>query len=281
MKKKSPCAFGPAILLSLLIAIPADLGAAPPQTPGQRAGEVSRVIPAVSIARGAKTITASTKTVVDWQDLVNTQVNARASIALDDGSVLNVGSESSMKVVKQDAGAQQTELELTYGKLRTQAQKISKPDGKFEVRTPAGVAGVVGTDFFLDFDKVTGTMTVIVFEGIVKVCNLAGICVLVKAGQMTSVRSGDNAGPTVPLQATLDTLVASTKDTDAGGSLQGGGTGVGPHGVPWWAVGIVAVLPAVVLPVVLNRGSGIPPTPTKPTCNPATSPNGCPPVTGG
>jgi len=74
-------------------------------------------------------------------------VNARARIALDDGSVLNVGSESSMKIVKHDAGAQQTELELTYGKLRTQAQKIAKPDGKFEVRTPAGVAGVVGTDF--------------------------------------------------------------------------------------------------------------------------------------
>jgi hypothetical protein len=50
-------------------------------------------------------------------------------------------------VVKHDSGAQQTELELTYGKLRTQAQKIAKPDGKFEVRTPAGVAGVVGTDF--------------------------------------------------------------------------------------------------------------------------------------
>src|SRR3989475_4350310 len=67
-----------------------------------------------------------------------------------------VGSDSSIKVVKHDAGAQQTELELTYGKLRTQAQKIAKPDGKFEVRTPAGVAGVVGTDFF--FEYANGTM---------------------------------------------------------------------------------------------------------------------------
>src|SRR6266851_2219345 len=58
-------------------------------TAGQRAGEVSRVIPAVSIARSGKTIMASAKTAVDWQDLVNTQVNARARIALDDGSVLN------------------------------------------------------------------------------------------------------------------------------------------------------------------------------------------------
>src|SRR5256886_6883603 len=186
MKTKSPYAFGLALLLSFFIAIPADVWAAP-QAAGQRAGEVSRVIPAVNIARSGKTITASAKTAVDWQDLVNTQANARARLALDDGSVLNVGSESSIKVVKHDAGAQQTELELTYGKLRTQAQKIAKPDGKFEVRTPAGVAGVVGTDFFVEYAN--GTMNVIAFEGLVKVCNLAGVCVLVKAGQLTDRKS--------------------------------------------------------------------------------------------
>src|SRR5882724_7674803 len=193
MKTKSPYALGLAVLLSLLIAIPADTWASP-QTSGQRAGEVSRLIPAVSIARGPKSV-------VNWQDLVNTQVNARTRIALDDGSVLNVGSESSMKIVKHDAGAQQTELELTYGKLRTQAQKIAKPDGKFEVRTPAGVAGVVGTDFFVGYEVTTNVMNVIAFEGLVKVCNLAGVCVLVKAGQMTNVRNGDNSAPAPPTQA--------------------------------------------------------------------------------
>src|SRR5438445_3763436 len=182
MTKKSPCDLGLAVLLSWLIILPADSWA-DPQAAGQRAGEVSRMIPAVNIARSGKTIPAAAKTIVNWQDLVNTQVNARARIALDDGSVLNVGSDSSINVVKHDAGAQQTELELTYGKLRTQAQKIAKPDGKFEVRTPAGVAGVVGTDFFVAFDNTTGTMNVITFEGLVKVCNLAGVCVLVKAGR--------------------------------------------------------------------------------------------------
>jgi len=275
MKTKSPCALGLAVLLSALIAVPADVWAEP-QTTGQRAGEVSRVIPAVSIARGAKNITASAKTVVDWQDLVNTQVNARARIALDDGSVLNVGSESSMKVVKHDAGAQQTELELTYGKLRTQAQKISKPDGKFEVRTPAGVAGVVGTDFYTEFDKASGTMNVIVFEGFVKVCNLAGVCVIVKAGQMTNVRSGDNSGPTPPLQATLDTLVASTKDTQITGPTGTGATGTGAHSGVWWTVGLAIAIPAAVLPVVLNRSTGVPVG-----CKVAVAVNGCPPVGGG
>jgi FecR protein len=254
MKTKSPYAFGLALLLSFLISIPADVWAAP-QAAGQRAGEVSRMIPAVNIARSGNTITASAKTAVDWQDLVNTQVNGRARIALDDGSVLNVGSESSMKVVKHDAGAQQTELELTYGKLRTQAQKIAKPDGKFEVRTPAGVAGVVGTDFFVEF--VNNTMNVIAFEGLVKVCNLAGVCVLVKAGQMTSVRSGDNSAPLPPTQATLDLLVATSKDTDVSGQL--GVQAVGPHLGTWVTIGIVAGALGVGLGVGLTRGGG--PTP--------------------
>src|SRR5271154_2912217 len=201
MKTKSPYAFGTVLFLSLLLALPADIWALP-QAAGQRAGEVSRVIPAVSIARGAQKITASTKSVVYWKDLVDTQVNARARIALDDGSVLNVGSETSMQVTKHDAGAQQTDLELTYGKLRSQAQKISRPDGKFEVHTPAGVAGVVGTDFYVGYDN--GTMTVIAFEGIVRVCNLAGVCVLVKAGQTASVRNDNNSAPLPPAQATLD-----------------------------------------------------------------------------
>ena len=250
MKTKSPLFLGLAVFLSFLLTIPADIWAAP-QAAGQRAGEVSRVIPAVSIARGSKTITASSKSVVDWQDLVNTQVNGRARIALDDGSVLNVGSDASMKIVKHDAGAQQTELELTYGKLRTQVQKIGKPDGKFEVRTPAGVAGVVGTDFFTGYDNSTGTMNVIVFEGLVKVCNRAGVCVLVKAGQMTNVRNGDNAGPIPPLQAPLDLLVASSKETDVTGSL--GATPAGPHLGIGWTIAIITIVPAIALPIALTR----------------------------
>ena len=252
-----------AISLSALLCWPGDIAAAP-DTPGQRAGEVSRVIPAVSIARGGKAISASSKTVVDWLDVVNTQASARARVALDDGSVLNVGSESSIKVVKHDGGAQQTELELAYGKIRSQAQKITKPDGKFEVHTPAGVAGVVGTDFYVGFDNSTGTMNVIVFEGIVKVCNLAGLCVIVKAGQMTNVRSNDSTGPQAPTQATLDVLVDAGTTTDVGGKV--GVQHVGHHIGKGTAItlGILAAIPAIVIPVVATHGGpSNAPVPTK------------------
>src|SRR5262249_54348190 len=154
-------------------------------------------------------------------------------------------------IAKHDAGAQQTDLELTYGKLRTQAQKIAKPDGKFEVHTPAGVAGVVGTDFYVAFDNTTNTMTVAVLEGVAKVCNLVGVCVTVKAGQMSAVRSGDNSAPTPPVQAALSSLVAATKDTEIGGAPVVAGLGQVHHvskGLIFGAVA-AAVIPGVVVPV--------------------------------
>ncbi|HME11363.1 MAG TPA: FecR family protein [Candidatus Acidoferrum sp.] len=258
MNTKSPYVMGVAFLLSFSLAVPLELSSAP-QTAGQRAGEVSRVIPAVNIARGGKTITASAKSVVDWQDQINTLANARARVGLDDGSVLNVGSDSSMRVVKHDAAAQQTELELTYGKLRTQAQKISRPDGKFEVRTPAGVAGVVGTDFYADFDKQVGVMNVVVFDGFVRVCNLAGVCVVVKAGQMTNLRTNDSSPPPAPVQATLSILTSATTDTDNGGNL-GLVAGNAHHISTGTAViiGVIAAIPAIVVPIVTSHGKGTP-----------------------
>src|SRR5271154_1682444 len=187
------------------------------QQPGvQRAGEVSRVIPNVTIERDGKDLGASASTVVAWNDQIDTVANARARVGLDDGSVLNVGSDSAMRVVKHDAGAQQTELELTYGKLRTRAQKIVKTNGKFEIRTGAGIAGVVGTDFYVGYDRAQGVMNVMVFEGLVRVCNLAGACVILKAGEMTTVRN-DGTPPLAPILTPLDAATNAAADTDDGG----------------------------------------------------------------
>jgi hypothetical protein len=264
MKSRSPYVVALVCVLTCFLAVPFDNAALPDQT-GQRAGEISRVIPAVNLVRGAKTMTANAKTPVEWQDVVNTQASGRARVSLDDGSVLNVGSDSSVKVVKHDAGAQQTDLEVTVGKIRSQAQKISQSNGKFEVHTPAGVAGVVGTDFYVAYDN--NVMTVMVFEGIVKVCNLAGICVEVKAGQFTTVRNGDSSGPAPPNQATLSALsdaVASTTLEAPSGITAVHHIGKGT----WIAIGVLSVIPLVVVPVVGTRGHTTLPTPVQ-------SPPGC------
>lgn len=254
MNTKPPGILALACVLSCTMAIPFHL-LAEPQTGVQRAGEVSRVIPAVNIARGTKSINASAKTVVDWQDVVNTQANARARVSLDDGSVLNISSDSSVHIVKHDAGAQQTDLEVSLGKVRSQAQKITQPAGKFEVHTPAGVAGVVGTDFYTSFEN--NIMTVIVFEGLVKVCNLAGVCVVVKAGQMTTMRKDDSSSPVVT-QAALSVLtdaVSSTNLEGPSGLQQAHHIGKGAAIV----LGILAAVPIIVIPIVVTRSSTQPP----------------------
>jgi hypothetical protein len=274
MNMKSPYAMAAACLLSLGIAIPADTSAAP-DVAAQRAGEISKVIPAVNIGRAGKTLPADAKTVVDWNDFVNTQASARARVALDDGSVLNVGSDSSVHVVKHDSGAQQTDLEVGFGKMRSQAQKISKPGGKFEVHTAAGVAGVVGTDFFVSYEN--NIMTVIVFQGAVKTCNLAGVCVVVKAGQISTIRNGDNSGPAEPTQVSPSLVTDAISATNLQGPPK---EQVAHHGgnMTWVTVAVMVAIPAIVVPILASRSTPttvVVPTLPPVTCVPSDFNNGC------
>ena len=94
MKERSPSLIALAFLASLSIVVPPDL----PAQVAQRAGQISRAIPDVAIARGAQQLPAIVKTLVDWGDVVKTGDGGRARVALDDGSVLNVGSSSSLTV---------------------------------------------------------------------------------------------------------------------------------------------------------------------------------------
>src|SRR5258708_9087277 len=207
MKTRSPFLIALTVLASLSITVPPDVTA----QGGQKAGEISRAIPDVGIARGTQQLPAPVKALVDWGDLVKTGDGGRARVALEDGSVLNVGSSSTLLVTQHNAAAQQTQIELTYGRMRSQAVKQSTPNAKFEVHTGVGVAGVVGTDFFLGF--MNGLFQVIVFEGHVKFCNLDGICVDVLAGQIATIRDGHQApaqpGQTTPPEFASPALAAS------------------------------------------------------------------------
>jgi len=264
MKTRSPFLIALTVLVSLSITVPPDVTA----QGGQKAGEISRAIPDVGIARGTQQLPAPVKALVDWGDLVKTGDGGRARVALDDGSVLNVGSSSTLLVTQHNAAAQQTQIELTYGRMRSQVVKQSKPNAKFEVHTGVGVAGVVGTDFFLGF--MNGLFQVIVFEGHVKFCNLDGVCVDVLAGQIATIRDGHQA-PDQPGQATPSELIEAANATSVGASL---GVNVPVHHLS--TVQIIAltagvVIPAIVVPIA-TRGTRPPPV-TKPTNG--CGPNGC------
>ena len=177
----------------------------------QAAGEVSRLLPEVNILRGPRQWTAAAQSAVEWNDELRSSRGGRARVSLHDGSTLNLGSESSLRMVRHDGGTQQTELELSYGRLRSRVVRQARPGAKFQVRTPAAIAGVVGTDFYL-FSDASGTI-LIVFDGEVRLTSLiTGQTLLALAGQKIVVSAdGSMSGP---VQATAEEIRQAQSSTD-------------------------------------------------------------------
>ncbi len=175
------------------------LGAGMPQAAGQLAGKVSNLIPQGTVQHPAQTAQASLNAndPIVWEDTVRTLNTGRVRIGLNDGSFLNVGVRSTMRIVKHDAQSQQTEIEMQLGKLRGQVVKLSKPGSSFQVKTQTAVIGVVGTIFVVT--STPKNTNVLCIEGKVNVKNInpqvPGEQTL-GPGQQTNVLAGQP--PSVP-----------------------------------------------------------------------------------
>src|SRR5882672_12081537 len=119
-----------------------------PPAGGQTAGQISALIPSAT----RNSVPARVKDDLVWNDLLKTEQKGRVRASLTDGSILSLGSNSELRVVQHDAASQQTSLEMDFGKVRSKVVKITQPNGKFEIKTPNAVIGVVGTDFFVGYD---------------------------------------------------------------------------------------------------------------------------------
>jgi hypothetical protein len=173
------------VFLSLLLAA-TPLFAAPTD---QTAGEVKALIPAAT--RNSQQL--KVKDSLAWNDLLQTSAQGRLRAGLTDGSYISLGSSSELRVVQHDAVSQQTSIEMNYGKLRSQVVKITKPDGKYEVRTPNAVAGVIGTDFYVGYEN--DVTTVICYTGKVAVTALGSAKVIRKSEQTNSDQPQINLMP--------------------------------------------------------------------------------------
>lgn len=253
-------------LCGLLCTLPV-LGA--PQAGQQAAGQISAMIPAVS--KNAQP--ASLHEALYWNDLLQTQHQGRARATLADGSILSVGSDSELKIVQHDPASQQTSLQMTVGKMRSQVEKITKPGGKFEVNTPNAVIGVIGTDFFTSFEA--DKTTVICYKGHVKVTPLGNAQASNNSGQ---ANSGDNSITLNPGQMVVITSVVPPEgfksaetppDTQQASLLSTSLSTDIPathasHTIRWVTIGGLAAGGLAAGLVVATRGGGTPSTGCKP-----------------
>jgi len=173
---------------------------------------------------------------------VRTLNTGRVRIGLNDGSILNVGVRSTMRIVKHDAESQQTEIEMQLGKLRGQVVKLSKPGSSFQVKTQTAVIGVVGT--ILAIHASATNTNVLCIEGQVHVKNLDPNVPGDKTlgpGEQTNVPKG--LPPTTPTPASVSQVADELNATNAGeiptpefgkfGEIKfPGGTTPPPPGIP-------------------------------------------------
>jgi hypothetical protein len=190
------------------------------QAAGKAAGKISARIPVSSVLRGAKSFDAEKDFVVNWNDIVKTERGGRARVRLDDGSILNVGSQSQLRIEAHDAAVQRTSLQLAYGRMRASVVRIANPGGSFQVRTSAAVAGVVGTDEYLEATDIV--TTVIALGGGQVTVNSTDPrfteTVLLNPGEAATLVAGRPPGP--KRAATAEELVKAVQETEVDSVVQ-------------------------------------------------------------
>jgi hypothetical protein len=144
------------------------------------------------------------------KDNLSTDTSGRMRIELQDGSILNVGSNTQCKIVRHDSLTGETAVDLSSGRLRSRVVQV-RGSGKFEIATPHATITALGTDFLLDVSA--PSTQVIVYSGVVVVTagggptDSAPKLVLDVAGGQTLVV--DDKGIS-QLQLTADTVEQQT-----------------------------------------------------------------------
>ena len=204
------------------------LEAGRPQGGSQDVGKVTAAIPAETVQHnGQAAQPLHVQDGVSENDVVQTENTGRVRIMMEDGSLLNIGARSKMRITTHNAQSQQTGIELTAGKLRSQVEKISKQGGSFQVTTQTAVIGVVGTDFIVDAqdnpDPHKRKTLVWCISGLVKVTNLNAAVVgaiMLNAGEFTSIAFGMPPAPAAP--ASPGSLQAQINQTSVNPPAPGG-----------------------------------------------------------
>ena len=237
------------------------LSLAVPQGAAQAAGQITGLVPTASRNGGPVKL----KDDVHWNDVIKTERSGRARVSLTDGSILSIGSNSELKIVQHDAAAQQTQLELNYGKLRNRVVALTKPGAKYQVKTPNAVAGVVGTDFSISYNPQTGVTSISVYSGTVVVTGF-GQTVTVQAGQTVTITQ-NGISPPQPTPPGIQQEDITDTTVDGGG---GGGTAAGGHLLRNILIGLGVAVVSVAVGVSTTGSHGEPTTtPTNtycPTC---------------
>jgi hypothetical protein len=165
--------------------------------------EVRRPIGQVLYSRGQKSQPArSGMRLQAVGDAITTKQSSSTILAIDQGTgFINVSENSNInvqKLLKGRAGEHITQLQVKAGQVRLQVRPFTNSTSRLEIQTPAGVAGVRGTEFGVSVQQ-NGKMGVATIKGGVAT-NAQGQTVLVGAGFQNITIPGEPPSAPVPLR---------------------------------------------------------------------------------
>jgi hypothetical protein len=133
---------------------------------------------------------------VDYK--IKTEAGGHATITFFEGSTIELDSstEISLSELSIDGTASDIRIEQGLGKTVSRVKKLIDPASGYEIETPAAIASVRGTDFYVSVNR-NGVTTVGNMEGLVSVM-AQGVEVELTEGTRTRVSPGKAPGQPEP-----------------------------------------------------------------------------------
>jgi hypothetical protein len=218
--------------------VPGQSAGAGDRPKARHAGTVLNVMPDSVVQRQGQGAETALKLDdgIDTGDIITTKQNGRLGIVLLDGSRLNIGPSSTLKIVRFELQPPQTQIELTSGRMRVRTSQLSQSGSSRTVQTPTAIAWVVGPDLIIEAHP--NATTILCIEGVASVGNIDLAItehVVVSAGQVTAVAQG--RAPSDPQSATNSVLESQMDQTNVGPPEPGGPGAVMPALQIGWHIG--------------------------------------------
>ena len=144
---------------------------------GTIAGKITIIKGKVFFERGGQKIQVKKDDTVLESDVIEAE-SGTARITMIDSNLIDVYPKSklviSKYVYKPNKDQKEVELKVDFGKIKsTVIQKYDGAKNKFQIKTPSAVAGVRGTVFTAEYDKIKKISKVVTIEGLVAVAKIA------------------------------------------------------------------------------------------------------------
>jgi hypothetical protein len=164
------------------------------------------------------------------KDVIITGADSRAKVVMVDNNEINVSPDSQIEIQSYEfdpnKGKKDVLLNVIYGKVRAKVeQKYDGKTTKFQIKTPAAVAGVRGTDFMTSFDRQSQQTQIVTFEGKVEFGapgpnNTIANAVMVAPGQTSTAAPGQ--APSTPVSVPKEELNKVEKESKSEPGKDGG-----------------------------------------------------------